>query len=168
LGRFSGVPVLSQEERARRVSLRAHAQERKEREEARLGYEDSRTLRVASWATQPMTVREFCRIGDYDLSPAMKIRLGVRAGQIFRELMKGRRAPTRAVYLTTERPDQRRPWKSPTAKFHRSHVRVYTFGILRRALNDIMFKSLEDAERTDPEQPKRRRGRPRKNRVFDK
>jgi hypothetical protein len=87
--------------------------------------------------TLPMTVKEFCEVGDYTLSEAVRVRLGIRASQLYQQLFK------------------RRP-----VRRGRDKLGVYTFGILNRALDDVMNGVEEDAERA--EQPKRRRGRPRK------
>jgi hypothetical protein len=105
-----------------------------------------------------MTVSEFCRLTDPEMSMSMRKRLGIRAGQLFQDAMRGRRAPLVARYITEARGDARRPWKDTITRVrHRTNVGVYTFGILKRALNDVVLGNLEKLEK-----PKRKRGRPRK------
>jgi hypothetical protein len=87
--------------------------------------------------TRPMTVKEFCEVGDYELTDAVRVRLGIRASQLYQQLFKSR--PVRRG---------------------RDKLGVYTFGILNRALDDVMNGVEDEAVRA--EQPKRGRGRPRK------
>jgi hypothetical protein len=118
---------------------------------------DSR-IPVPSWIAQPMTVNEFCKLTDPEMSMAMRKRLGIRAGQLFQDAMRGRRAPKRTTYIMEKQGDSRRPWKDTVIRVrHRTNVGVYTFGILKRALNDVVLNNLEALEK-----PKRKRGRPRK------
>jgi hypothetical protein len=122
---------------------------------------DSR-IPVPSWIAQPMTVSEFCKLTDPEMSMAMRKRLGIRAGQLFQDAMRGRRAPKRTTYIVEKQGDSRRPWKDTVVRVrHRTNVGVYTFGILKRALNDVVLNNLEALEK-----PKRKRGRPRKVRDL--
>jgi hypothetical protein len=69
-----------------------------------------------------MTVREFCLVGGLDLSWSLRKRLGLRAGQLFKEYMRGRLAPKRKVSGGgIVQPDHRRPWKEAQFKRHREN-----------------------------------------------
>jgi hypothetical protein len=93
-----------------------------------------------------MTLREFCEVGGYqDMPQGLRVKVGKRAGQLFKAAMRGRTNPSKIT------------WHFDGEKFHRTHVKVYTFGLLRQALDDVMSGELDRAKKLD--QPKRRRPR---------
>ena len=157
----------SREEIARRVAERRREDQEarvEEDNEDRTEYERIRSRPIPPkqvlphhWATLPMTVREFCAIGGYELSTGLRKRIGIRASQLFLEMLRGRRSPKRTVYFATSSISK---YGDIKRKRHRTKVGVYTFGILRQALDDVMNGVLDEAAHA--EQPKRRRGRPRK------